>query len=102
MAVDACVSVNPFPPTTNLQQTPLKTNHAKTWKISINESIITEKNVENIVAKGEIAHPEQFLLLSQWFQKSSAADPSECVNKWERVNTCCDIASFAMRILYCN
>ena len=30
--------------------------------------------VENIVAKEEIAHDEQFLLLSQGLQKSSAAE----------------------------
>ena len=35
------------------------------------------KKVENIVAKGEIfVRYEQFLLLSRWFQKSSAADVS--------------------------
>ena len=37
------------------------------------------------MAKGEIAHFEQFLLLSQCFQKLSAVDASECVYKWERV-----------------
>ena len=31
------------------------------------------KGVENIVTKGEIARVEQFLLLSQRFQKSSAS-----------------------------
>ena len=40
--------------------------------LSINESIITEKN-ENIVTKGEIAHYERFLLLPQCFQELSAA-----------------------------
>ena len=35
--------------------------------------------VENIVTKGEIAHDEQFLLLSQCFQKSYAAQASESV-----------------------
>ena len=35
------------------------------------------KRVENIVAKGEIARSEQFLLLPQCFQKSSAADASK-------------------------
>ena len=34
--------------------------------------------VENIVAKGEIAHFEQFLLLSRRLQMSSAADASIC------------------------
>ena len=32
---------------------------------------------ENIVAKGEIARYEQFLLSPQCFQRSSAAEPSE-------------------------
>ena len=36
--------------------------------------------VKNIVIKGEIAHYEQFLLLSQCFQKLCAAE------SWERVN----------------
>ena len=34
------------------------------------------KTVENIVTKGEIAHYEQFPFLSQYFQKSSAAEAS--------------------------
>ena len=36
------------------------------------------------MAKGEIAGIEQFLLLSQCFQKTSAADTSKCVYRWER------------------
>ena len=36
--------------------------------------------------KGEIAHYEQFLLLPQCFQKSSAVEMSESVYMWERVN----------------
>ena len=43
------------------------------------------KRVTDIVAKGEIAHFEQFPLLSPCFQKSSAADASERVCMWERV-----------------
>ena len=39
---------------------------------------------ENIVAKGEIARFEQFLLLSECFQKSSASESSESVYKSER------------------
>ena len=35
--------------------------------------------------KGEIACFEQFLLLSQCFQKSSTAEASESVYRWERV-----------------
>ena len=43
------------------------------------------KRVENIVAKEEIARFGQFLLLSQCFPKSSAAEASESVCMWERV-----------------
>ena len=43
------------------------------------------KRVENIGAKREIANYEQFLLLPQCFQKSSAAEVSESVYMWERV-----------------
>ena len=42
--------------------------------------------VKNIVAKGEIAQYEKFLLLLQCFQKSSAAEASESVCMRERVN----------------
>ena len=38
---------------------------------------------ENILANGEIAHYEQFLLLPQCLQKSSAAEASESVCIWE-------------------
>ena len=40
--------------------------------------------VENIVAKGEIPHHEQFHLCPQCFQKSSAAISSKCICRWER------------------
>ena len=50
--------------------------------------MLNDKNyrVENIVAKGEIAHYEQVLLLAQCFQKSSAAETSKsvCTCMWER------------------
>ena len=59
----------------------------ETWKISRNEGIITEKKVENIVSKRGNACFEQFLLLSQCFQKLYAADASKCVFRWERVET---------------
>ena len=42
--------------------------------------------VENIVASGEIARFEQFFLLQQYFQKSSAAEASESICMWERIN----------------
>ena len=38
-------------------------------KISINESLI----IKNVMANEEIVRFDQFLLLPQWFQKSSAA-----------------------------
>ena len=52
-------------------------------QISIIEGIIAE----NILAKAEIARFEQFHLLSQYFQKYSAAEASESVYMWERVNS---------------
>ena len=45
-------------------------------------------NIENIVAEGEIAHDDQFLLLSQFVQKSSAGNVSKCVCRLERVISC--------------
>ena len=44
------------------------------------------KRVENIVAKEDIYCFEQFLLLSQSFQKSSAAEASDSVYMRESVN----------------
>ena len=44
------------------------------------------QKVENIVANGEIACFEQFLLFPQCFQKQSAAEASESVYMRERVN----------------
>ena len=41
---------------------------------------------KNILAKREIAHDEQYLLMPQRFQKLSAAKSSENVCMWERVN----------------
>ena len=41
--------------------------------------------MENIVGKGEIAHYEQFLLFSQCFQKTFAADTLKQVLVWENV-----------------
>ena len=62
---------NPFPHTTNLQQTTLK---ICSKKIPLNERTITELRVENMLTKEEIASFEQFLILSECFQKSSAAE----------------------------
>ena len=52
---------------------------------------LAESYTLNIVAKGEIARFEQFLFLSQFVQKSSAADASECVCMWERVKFIIDV-----------
>ena len=41
--------------------------------------------VENSVTKGEIARFEQFIILSQCFQESAAAEASESVCMSERV-----------------
>ena len=43
------------------------------------------KKFKNILAKEEIACFEQFLLLSKCFQKSSAAEASESLCKWEKL-----------------
>ena len=45
------------------------------------------ENLKNFVAKGEIACFEQLLLLSQYFQKSSAVEASESVYILESVKT---------------
>ena len=43
------------------------------------------KWAENVVAKCEIAHYEQFLRLPQLFKKTSAEDALICACRWERV-----------------
>ena len=53
-------------------------------EILLNEGTITE-TIENIAAKGEFAGFNQFLLLSQCFQKLSAAEELESVYMWERI-----------------
>ena len=50
----------------------------KTLKISIKESLMVIKSCKHC---GQIAHHEQFHLLSQCFQKSSVAEVSESVGK---------------------
>ena len=47
-----------------------------------------QKELKTLWQKGEIACFEQFLLLPQCFQKTSAADASKYVYKWERVKAC--------------
>ena len=74
---------NLFPHTTNLHQTTLKTSRQKYRNIINERRIINE--YENIAAKGEIAHNEQFLLLTQCFKKLYPAEVSESFCMWERV-----------------
>ena len=52
-----------------------------------------------MVAKEEIAHDEQFLLLPQCFKKSSAAEASENVCMWERVNVHVSIYFLDVRMI---
>ena len=44
------------------------------------------KKVENIVAKGEIANFEEIFFCRHVFKKPSAAEVSESIYMWERVN----------------
>ena len=69
LAPDSQNHLNPFPHTTILQQTTLnifcqKIENLYNWMDKL------WLKVENIVAKGEIARFEQFLLLSLCFQKA--------------------------------
>ena len=52
----------------------LKLPAQRSWK-SLSEGTV----VENSVAKGLIAHDEDYLLLSQCSQKSSVVDATKCV-----------------------
>ena len=52
------------------------------------------------MAKGEIAHHEQFHLWPQCFQKSSAAEASESVCMWERVKLVYAVDDFEKNILF--
>ena len=69
------LSVNPFPKTAIMKQSTLKSLKQK-----------NRKSVESILATGEITPFDQFLLLSLCFQKLSAAEASESIYMWERVN----------------
>ena len=51
------------------------------------------------MANGEIAHHVQFQLLSQCFQKSSAAITWKCVCRWERVKSKSIIQCMFMLVL---
>ena len=57
-------------------------------------NVKSSNRVENIVANGDIAHYEQFLLLPQRFQKSSAEEASESIILWERVENLCRATTF--------
>ena len=65
-------TLNPFPHTTNLQQTTLKTS-GQNYGNSMNERPIIENQMSN------------FFFLPLCFQKSSAAEALESVYMWERV-----------------
>ena len=74
---------NPFPHTTILQQTTLnifcqQIENLYNWMNNL------RLKVENIVAKGEIARIEQFLLFHYVFKKLSAAEASGSVYMRER------------------
>ena len=68
-------------------------------KFSIIVGIIIEYSWK-CCGRGEIGRFEQFLLLSQCFQKSFAADASKCVYRCERVKnwSCLFIVSFCRPI----
>ena len=76
---------NPFPHSTNLQK---KTSrYTKIWKFSKNKGTIILNKVEDILANGEIAHYEQFLLWPQCFKsRLQQRRTSESVYMWERYN----------------
>ena len=56
--------------------------------------------VENIVAKGEIAHYNQIRILPQCFQKMSAAEASKGLCMWERVNNLVFLTNFWKHVEY--
>ena len=57
----------------------------KNLKTSENTKVYLSYNIENIVAKGNIAQFEQYFLWPQCFQKLSAAMKTICVFRWWRV-----------------
>ena len=66
----------PFPSYSKYVTDDFEAVYTQIWKIAIIVGIITEKSLKYIVAKGEIARFEQFLLLSRCFQKSCDEDAS--------------------------
>ena len=57
--------------------------HRKKTQTKLNMKVLSLNKVENSVAKGKIAHHEQFVLLPHCFQKSSAAYSSELSISWK-------------------
>ena len=53
------------------------------YEQSLKVKVLLLNIVRKIVEKGENAYYEQFLLLPQCFQKSSAANVSKCVCRWK-------------------
>ena len=72
--------------TTNLESSKLREFADDNFKYDENGRKFS-KRVENTVGKGEIAHFEQFLLFSQWFQNACTADKLKPMLVWERVNS---------------
>ena len=81
------VFINPFPHTKILQQT--LNIFCQNIENLYNRMDNLWLKVENIVAKGEIARFEQFLLLSLCFQKAVCSNSSESVYMRERVKCKC-------------
>ena len=78
------LAFNSFPHTAILQQMTLIISWQKHRKCLQMKLYLLNK-VENLVAKEEITHNEQFLRLPQWFHKKSALEAFESVYMWERV-----------------
>ena len=78
--------INPFPDTTILQQTTLDIFCQQIENLYNWMDINLRQIVENIVAKGEIARSEQFLLLSLLFSNSRLLQASQNIYIRERVN----------------
>ena len=83
------VLVNSSTPETNLEQTTFQ-NMIKKSKASENTMVYLSYNIENIVAKGNIAQFEQYFLWPQCFQKLSASMMTICVSRrWRVKQLCC-------------
>ena len=67
---------------------------ANITEISINENISLDYRVKNMVAKGDNAHIELFLLFPLFFQNSSAEDTLKCAYMWVSVQKCVILNEF--------